>query len=41
MIISDTATTTTINNEPAKFFTKDILAKIDEAAKREFLYGAE
>ena len=31
----------TINNEPAKFFTKDILNKIDEAAKREFLYGAE
>ena len=24
-----------------KVFTKDILNKIDEAAKREFLYGAE
>jgi len=31
----------TINNEPDKFFTKDILAQIDEAAKKEFLYGAE
>ena len=31
----------TINNEPNKFFTKEVLAKIDEAAKREFLYGAE
>ena len=31
----------TINNEPDKFFTKDVLAKIDEAAKKEFLYGAE
>ena len=31
----------TINNEPSKFFTKDVLAKIDEAAKKEFLYGAE
>jgi len=31
----------TINNEPTKFYTKDVLAKIDEAAKREFLYGAE
>ena len=31
----------TINNEPAKFYTKEVLAKIDEAAKREFLYGAE
>src|SRR5210317_1928102 len=31
----------TINNEPDKFFTKDILAEIDEAAKKEFLYGAE
>jgi RecA/RadA recombinase len=31
----------TINNEPDKFFTKDILTQIDEAAKREFLYGAE
>jgi RecA/RadA recombinase len=31
----------TINNEPEKFFTKDILNQIDEAAKKEFLYGAE
>ena len=31
----------TINNEPDKFYTKDVLAQIDEAAKREFLYGAE
>ena len=31
----------TINNEPDKFFTKDVLAHIDEAAKKEFLYGAE
>jgi RecA/RadA recombinase len=31
----------TINNEPDKFFTKEILNQIDEAAKKEFLYGAE
>ena len=31
----------TINNEPDKFFTKDVLTKIDEAAKKEFLYGGE
>ncbi len=31
----------TINNEPDKFFTKEVLAQIDEAAKKEFLYGAE
>ena len=31
----------TINNEPTKFYTKDVLSKIDEAAKKEFLYGAE
>ena len=31
----------TINNEPDKFFTKDVLSKIDEADKKEFLYGAE
>ena len=31
----------TINNEPDKFFTKDILAQIDKAAKKEFLYGTE
>jgi len=32
---------TTINSEPDQFFTKDILTQIDEAAKKEFLYGAE
>jgi len=31
----------TINNEPSKFFTKDVLAQIDEAARKEFLYGTE
>ena len=31
----------TINNEPDKFFTKDVLAQLDEAAKKEFLYGSE
>ena len=31
----------TINNEPNKFFTKEVLAQIDEAAKKEFLYGTE
>jgi|TARA_B100001540_G_scaffold53703_1_gene48666 RecA/RadA recombinase len=31
----------TINNEPDKFFTKDVLTQIDEAAKKEFLYGTE
>ena len=31
----------TINNEPTKFFTKDVLAQIDEAARKEFLYGTE
>ena len=31
----------TINNEPSKFFTKEILNKVDKAAKREFLYGQE
>ena len=31
----------TINNEPTKFYTKDDLSQIDEAAKKEFLYGAE
>ena len=31
----------TINNEPNNFFTKEVLAQIDEAAKKEFLYGAE
>ncbi len=31
----------TINNEPDKFFTKDVLTQIDEAANKEFLYGTE
>lgn len=31
----------TINNEPEKFFTKDILKQIDEVAKKEFLYGQD
>ncbi len=31
----------TINNEPDKFFTKDILNQIDKVAKKEFLYGTE
>jgi RecA/RadA recombinase len=31
----------TINNEPDKFFTKDILNKIDKVAKKEFLYGQD
>ena len=31
----------TINNEPDKFYTKEVLNKIDEVAKKEFLYGAE
>jgi len=31
----------TINNEPDKFFTKDILNQIDSAAKKEFLYGQD
>jgi RecA/RadA recombinase len=30
-----------INEEPEKYFTKEILDKIDEACKREFLYGRE
>jgi hypothetical protein len=30
----------TINNDPAKYFTKDILKQIDEVAcKKEFKYG--
>lgn len=28
-----------VENEPEKFFTKDILEKLDEAAKKEFSYG--
>ena len=30
-----------INEEPEKYFTPDILALIDEACKKEFLYGQE
>ena len=29
----------TINNNPEKYFTKEILDQINEAAKNEFLYG--
>lgn len=28
-----------VENEPEKFFTKDILEKLDKAAKKEFSYG--
>src|SRR6056300_265520 len=31
----------TINNDPEKYFTKDILDKLEVAARKEFLYGAE
>ena len=31
----------TINNNPEKYFTKEILDKLDEAARQEFLYGNE
>ena len=31
----------TINNEPDKYFTKEILEKIDEYTKRKFTYGTE
>ena len=31
----------TINNEPEKYFTKEILEKIDEYTKRKFTYGTE
>ena len=31
----------TINDEPEKYFTKEILEKIDEEAKRKFTYGSE
>jgi RecA/RadA recombinase len=31
----------TINNEPEKYFTEDILQKLDDAAKKEFKYGEE
>jgi len=30
-----------INEEPEKYFTKEVLDKIDEACKKEFLYGQE
>jgi hypothetical protein len=30
-----------INEEPQKYFTKEILDKIDDACKKEFLYGQE
>jgi RecA/RadA recombinase len=30
-----------INEEPEKYFTQDILAQIDEACKKEFLYGQD
>jgi RecA/RadA recombinase len=30
-----------INDEPEKYFTKEILKQIDDATKRKFLYGAE
>jgi hypothetical protein len=30
-----------INAEPEKYFTKDILDQIDEACKKEFLYGQQ
>ena len=31
----------TINNEPEKYFTQEVLELINEAAKKEFLYGIE
>ena len=31
----------TINNNPEKYFTKEVLDQINEAAKQEFLYGSE
>jgi RecA/RadA recombinase len=30
----------TIYNEPTKYFTKEIMDKLEEAAKKEFMYGA-
>jgi RecA/RadA recombinase len=30
-----------INDEPEKYFTKEVLKQIDEATKKKFLYGAE
>ena len=29
----------TINNEPEKYFTEDIMKQLDEAAQKEFKYG--
>ena len=29
----------TINNDPEKFFTEDIMKQLDECAKKEFRYG--
>ena len=29
----------TINNQPEKFFTEEIMAQLDEAAGKEFKYG--
>ena len=31
----------TINNNPEKYFTEEVLTQIDEAARQEFLYGNE
>ena len=28
-----------INNEPEKYFTEDIMKQLDEAAQKEFKYG--
>jgi hypothetical protein len=30
-----------INEEPEKYFTKDVLDKIDEYAKKKFSYGSD
>ena len=30
-----------INEEPEKYYTKEILDQIDEACKKEFLYGQD
>ena len=29
----------TINNEPQKYFTEDIMKQLDEASEKEFSYG--
>ena len=29
----------TINNQPEKFFTEEVMAQLDEAANKEFKYG--